>query len=64
MGTLTALAIIQQSLATASAISALMATRHGEGKAITMEDLNGLVADDDLAKAALDSAIKKVNPPA
>jgi hypothetical protein len=60
MGTLTALAMLQQSLAAASQISALIATAHAEKRDVTMEELNGLAAADDAAKAALDAAIKKV----
>lgn len=59
MGTLTALAILQQSLATAAQISALIATAHAEKRDVTMEELNGLAAGDDLARSALDAAIKK-----
>ncbi len=62
MGTLAALAILQQSLATAGQISALIATAHSEKRDVTMEELNGLAAADDLAKAALDAAIKRVSP--
>lgn len=60
MGTLTALAMIQQSLATAGQISALLATAHAEKRDVTMEELNGLAAGDDSARAALDAAIKRV----
>ena len=60
MGTLAALAIIQQSLSMATQISALLATAHAEKRDVTMEELNGLVAGDDIAKAALDAAIKRV----
>lgn len=59
MNTLTALAIIQASLQTAGQISALIATAIAEHRDITMEELNGLVAADDLARAALDAAIKR-----
>lgn len=60
MGTLAALAIVQASLQTAGQISALIATAIAEKRDITMEELNGLAAGDDLIKAALDAAIKKV----
>lgn len=60
MGTLTALAIIQQSLNTAAQVSALIATAIAEKRDVTMEELNGLAAADDAARAALDAAIKKV----
>jgi hypothetical protein len=60
MGTLTALAVLQQSLATANQISVLIATAHAEKRDVTMEELNGLAAKDDGARAALDLAIKKV----
>jgi len=62
MGTLTALAMLQQSLAVASQISALIATAKAENRDVTMEELNGLAAADDLARSALDAAIKKVSP--
>ena len=61
MGMLTALAMLQQSLTAASQISALIATAHAEKRDVTMEELNGLAAGDDLAKAALDAAIKKAS---
>ena len=60
MGTLTALALLQQSLTAASQISALIATAHAEKRDVTMEELNGLAAGDDAARSALDAAIKKV----
>lgn len=60
MSPLAALAIIQASLQTAGQISALIATAIAEKRDITMEELNGLVANDDLTRAALDAAIKKV----
>jgi hypothetical protein len=60
MGTLTALAIIQQSLNTAAQVSALIATAIAEKRDVTMEELNGLAAGDDAARAALDAAIKRV----
>jgi hypothetical protein len=60
MGTLAALAILQQSLTMASQISALLATAKAENRDVTMEELNGLAAADDAARAALDAAIKKV----
>lgn len=59
MGTLTALAMLQQSLATASQVSALIATATAEKRDVTMEELNGLAVADDLARSALDAAIKK-----
>jgi S-adenosylhomocysteine hydrolase len=59
MGTLAALAILQQSLTMASQISALLATAKAENRDVTMEELNGLAAQDDVAKAALDAAIGK-----
>jgi S-adenosylhomocysteine hydrolase len=59
MGTLAALAILQQSLTMASQVSALIATAHAEKRDVTMEELNGLAAADDVAKAALDAAIQK-----
>ena len=61
MGMLTALAMLQQSLTAASQISALIATAHAEKRDVTMEELNGLAAGDDLAKAALDAAIRKAS---
>lgn len=60
MGTLTALAMLQQSLTAAGQISALLATAHAEKRDVTMEELNGLAAVDDAARAALDAAIKRV----
>lgn len=60
MGTLAALAVLQQSLVMATQISALLATAKAENRDITMEELNGLAAADDIARAALDAAIKKV----
>jgi len=60
MGTLTALVMLQQSLAAATQVSALIATATAEKRDVTMEELNGLAAGDDLARAALDAAIKKV----
>ena len=60
MGTLAALAVLQQSLTMATQISALISTAHAEKRDVTMEELNGLVAGDDIAKAALDAAIKRV----
>jgi hypothetical protein len=62
MGTLTALAMLQQSLAVASQISALIATAKAQNRDVTMEELNGLAAGDDAARAALDAAIKRVAP--
>jgi hypothetical protein len=59
MGTLAALAMLQQSIAAAGQISALLATAHAEKRDVTMEELNGLAAVDDLAKAALAAAIAK-----
>ena len=59
MGTLAALAILQQSLTMASQISALLATAKAENRDVTMEELNGLAAQDDVAKAALAAAIGK-----
>jgi|GraSoi_2013_60cm_1033757.scaffolds.fasta_scaffold121626_2 hypothetical protein len=59
MGTLAALAILQQSLTMASQISALLATAKAENRDVTMEELNGLAAADDVAKAALAAAIGK-----
>lgn len=60
MGTLAALAVLQQSLVMATQISALLATAKAENRDITMEELNGLAAADDIARAALDAALKKV----
>lgn len=62
MGTLAALAMLQASLTTAAQISALIATAHSEKRDVTMEELNGLAAGDDAARAALDAAIKKATP--
>lgn len=59
MGTLTALAMLQQALVTAQQVSSLLATAKAENRDVTMEELNGLAAADDAAKAALDAAIKK-----
>jgi hypothetical protein len=59
MGTLTALAMLQQALVTAQQVSALLATAKAENRDVTMEELNGLAAGDDAARAALDAAIKK-----
>ena len=59
MGTLTALAMLQQALATASQVSALIATAKAENRDVTMEELNGLAAADDGMRAALDATIKK-----
>ncbi len=59
MGTLAALAILQQSLTMASQISSLLATAKAENRDVTMEELNGLAAADDMAKAALAAAIGK-----
>lgn len=59
MGTLTALAMLQQALVTASQVSALIATAKAENRDVTMEELNGLAAADDGAKASLAAAIKK-----
>jgi hypothetical protein len=59
MGTLAALAMLQQSIAAAGQISTLLATAHAEKRDVTMEELNGLAATDDLAKAALAAAIAK-----
>lgn len=59
MGTLTALAVLQQSLTVAAGISALIATAHAEKRDVTMEELNGLAAGDDAARAILDAAIKR-----
>jgi len=59
MGTLTALAMLQQALVTAQQVSALLATAKAENRDVTMEELNGLAAADDAAKASLDAAIKK-----
>jgi hypothetical protein len=59
MGTLTALAMLQQSLTTAGQISALIATAHAEKRDVTMEELNGLAAEDDAARASLEAALKK-----
>lgn len=59
MGTLAALAILQQSLTMASQISALLATAKSENRDVTMEELNGLAAGDDVARAALAAAIGK-----
>ena len=61
MGTLAALAVLQQSLTMATQISALISTAHAEKRDVTMEELNGLVAEDDIAKAALDAAIKRAS---
>lgn len=60
MGTLTALAMLQQAIATASQVSALIATAKAENRDVTMEELNGLAAADDAARAALAAAIAKV----
>lgn len=62
MNPLTALAILQASLQTAGQISALIATAIAEKRDITMEELNGLAAGDDVARAALEAAIAKVKP--
>jgi S-adenosylhomocysteine hydrolase len=59
MGTLAALAILRQSLTMATQISALLATAKAENRDVTMEELNGLAAQDDVAKAALAAAIGK-----
>jgi len=59
MGTLTALAMLQQALVTAQQVSALLATAKAENRDVTMEELNGLAAGDDAAKAALAAAIAK-----
>lgn len=59
MGTLTALAMLQQALVTAQQVSSLLATAKAENRDVTMEELNGLAAADDAAKASLDAAIKK-----
>jgi len=59
MGTLTALAMLQQALTAASQVSALIATAHAEKRDVTIEELNGLAAADDMAKAALAVAIGK-----
>lgn len=59
MGTLTALAMLQQALVTAQQVSALLATAKAENRDVTMEELNGLAAGDDAARASLDAAIKK-----
>lgn len=59
MGTLTALAVLQQSLTMASQISSLIATATAEKRDVTMEELNGLAAGDDAARAILDAAIKR-----
>lgn len=59
MGTLTALAMIQQALASATQISAVIATAQAAGRDVTMDELNALAATDDGVKAALDAAIKK-----
>jgi len=61
MGTLAALAILQQSLTTAAQVSALIATAHAEKRDVTMEELNGLAAADDVVKAALDAAMARVS---
>lgn len=61
MGTLAALAVLQQSITMAGQVSALIATAHAEKRDVTMEELNGLAAGDDIARAALDAALKKVS---
>lgn len=43
----------------ASAISALLSKAKSEGRDVTEDELNGLAAADDVAKANLDAAIKK-----
>jgi hypothetical protein len=43
----------------ASQISAILATAKAENRDVTMEELNGLAAADDVAKAALAAAIGK-----
>jgi len=60
MGTLAALAVLQQSLTMANQISALISTAVAEKRDVTMDELNGLAAGDDAARAALDAAIKRV----
>jgi hypothetical protein len=60
MGTLTALAVLQQALVTATQVSALIATAKAENRDVTMDELNGLAVADDTVRAALDAAIKKV----
>jgi len=61
MGTLTALAMLQQALATASQVSALITTAKAENRDVTIEELNGLAATDDGVRAALEAAIKRVS---
>jgi hypothetical protein len=60
MGTLTALAVLQQALVTATQVSALIATAKAENRDVTMDELNGLAVADDTVRAVLDAAIKKV----
>lgn len=59
MGTVAALSILNQSLATAIAISALISKAKAENRDVTIDELNALASQDDVARLKLDEAIKK-----
>ena len=59
MGTVAALAMLEQALQTATAVSALIAKAHAENRDVTIDELNSLASQDDVARLSLDAAIKK-----
>ena len=59
MGTVAALAMLEQSLEVAAGVSALIAKANAEKREVSLDELNQLAANDDAKRAALDAAIAK-----
>jgi RNA:NAD 2'-phosphotransferase (TPT1/KptA family) len=59
MDAITALALLNQLAQTLATLAALIQRAQAEGRAITSDELDALAAGDDLARAALESAIAR-----